>query len=63
METDPTRIDDLKKEDEHEPKRVLSDDELCGLLRGFEKTRYGRAVRLLALTGLRREEVLGACWT
>src|SRR5262245_14932757 len=39
--------------------RVLTDDEIRILIRTFDETRYGRAVRLLFLTGLRREEVHG----
>lgn len=35
--------------------RVLTDDEIRILIRKFDETRYGRAVRLLFLTGLRRE--------
>lgn len=58
--TDPTA--EIGKERETERARVLSDDELRALITGFGGTRYGRAVRLLALTGLRRDEVLGARW-
>ena len=43
--------------------RVLSDDEIRILIRKFDETRYGRAVRLLFLTGLRRDEVLGMKWS
>jgi len=60
LEADPSAK--LAKEDETERTRTLSNDELGALLRGFDATRYGRAVRLLALTGLRRDEVLGAKW-
>jgi integrase len=60
ISADPT--DGLKKETEVERVRVLTDAELKALIHGFDATRYGRAVRLLALTGLRREEVLGARW-
>ena len=35
--------------------RVLSDDEIRILIQKFDETRYGRAVRLLFLTGLRRD--------
>jgi integrase len=52
----------LSKERETERSRVLSNAELCVLIRGFDSGPYGRAVRLLALTGLRRDEVLGAKW-
>lgn len=43
--------------------RVLSDDEIRILIRKFDETRYGRALRLLFLTGLRRDEVLGMKWS
>ena len=33
--------------------RVLTDDELRALVHGLDPTRYGRTVRLLALTGCR----------
>jgi integrase len=56
VEADPTAT--LAKEP-----TVERDAELCALIRGFDATRYGRAVRLLALTGLRRDEVLGARWS
>jgi integrase len=61
MEKDPTRV--LHKEHETARTRVLSDDEIRTLITGFDPTRYGRAVRLLFLTGVRREEVLGLRWT
>ena len=53
----------LRKERETERTRTLTDAELRALIRGFDSTRYGRAVRLLVLTGLRRDEVLGAKWS
>jgi integrase len=53
----------LAPERETERARVLTDAELAAVLAGFEGTRYARAVRLLALTGLRRDEVLGARWS
>jgi integrase len=33
------------------------------LIKGFDQTRYGRALRLLFLTALRRDEVLGLKWS
>lgn len=42
---------------------MLSDDEIRILIRKFDETRYGRALRLLFLTGLRRDEVLGMKWS
>jgi len=61
LDSDPSGV--LGKEREQERSRTLTDDELRALIRGFDGTRYGRAVRLLALTGLRRDEVLGARWS
>jgi integrase len=61
VESDPSA--GLGKEREAERSRTLTDDELRALIVGFDATRYGRAVRLLALTGLRRDEVLGARWS
>ncbi len=60
LEADPSA--GLTKERETERSRTLTDDELRALVRGFDATRYGRAVRLLVLTGLRRDEALGARW-
>ncbi len=60
VETDPTAH--LGKEYEQERTRMLSDDELRALVHGFDSTRYGRAVRLLALTACRSSEVLLAEW-
>jgi len=61
LEADPTA--GLTKEPEAERTRTRTDAELRALVRGFDPTRYGRAVRLLALTGLRRDEVLQALWS
>lgn len=55
-------VEDVKREAGAERKRVLTDDELRTLVQGFEGTRLSRAVRLLALTALRRDEVLGMRW-
>ncbi len=60
IEADPTA--GLRKEREEERTRVLSDPEIRTLIQGFDASRYGRAVRLLFLTGLRRDEVLGMRW-
>lgn len=51
-----------KEKGETERDRVLSEDELRAMVRGFDATRYGRALRFIALTGVRREEVLAAEW-
>ena len=40
------------------PGRVSSDDEIRTLINAFDQTRYGRALRFLFLTALRRDEVL-----
>jgi integrase len=61
VERDPTA--GLQKEHETARTRVLSDHEIRTLITGFDPTRYGPAVRLLFLTGLRRDEVLGLEWT
>jgi integrase len=61
IERDPTA--DLQKEHETARTRVLSDDEIRTLITGFDPTRYGLALRLLFLTGLRRDEVLGLKWS
>jgi integrase len=53
----------IPKEHETPRTRVLSDDEIRRLVSGFDPTRYGRALRLLFLTALRRDEVLGLKWS
>lgn len=53
----------LKKEHEPPRDRVLSDDELRGLILGFDRTRFGPIVRLLAYTAVRRGEALAAEWS
>lgn len=60
VEADPSA--GLLKEHEQERTRTLSDDELRAMVCGFDATRYGRAVRLLVLTGLRRDEALVSRW-
>jgi integrase len=59
-QNDPTA--GLKKEHESPRTRVLSDAEMRAMITGFDESRYGRAVRMLFLTGLRRDEVLGLEW-
>jgi integrase len=54
--------EDVVRERANVRKRVLGDEEIVRLVRGYDATRYGRAVRLLFLTGLRREEVMGLRW-
>jgi len=53
----------MRKEHETARTRVLSDEEIRTLINGFDQTRYGRALRLLFLTALRRDEVLGLKWS
>jgi len=43
-------------------KRVLSDAELKRVWNGLDDDRYGAIVKLLVLTGLRREEIGGLRW-
>jgi integrase len=43
--------------------RVLSDDELIAIWRAAGEDDYGRIVRLLVLTGCRREEIGGLAWS
>lgn len=61
LEKDPTF--GMPKEHETARTRVLSDEEIRTLITGFDQTRYGRALRLLFLTALRRDEVLGLKWS
>jgi integrase len=61
LEKDPTS--GMRKERETARTRVLSDEEIRTLITGFDQTRYGRALRLLFLTALRRDEVLGLEWS
>jgi len=61
IDKDPTS--GLKKEHETARTRVLTDDEIRTLITGFDPTRYGRALCLLFLTALRRDEVLGLRWS
>jgi integrase len=58
---DPTT--GMAKEHETARTRVLSDDEIRTLINAFDQTRYGRALRFLFLTALRRDEVLGLKWS
>src|SRR2546428_13818757 len=58
---DPTS--GMPKEHDTARTRVLSDEEIRTLINGFDQTRYGRALRLLFLTALRRDEVLGLKWS
>jgi integrase len=59
---DGSPVTDLPKEREVERHRVMSDEELRAVVYGFDATRWGRVVRFLTLTGLRRDEALGLRW-
>jgi integrase len=59
---DRSPVADLKKERQPERHRTLTDHELRALILGFDATRWGGVIRLLALTGLRRDEVLALRW-
>jgi integrase len=43
--------------------RTLSDEELAAIWNACRNDDYGRVVRLLILTGCRRQEVGGMCWS
>jgi len=58
--TDPTAGIVKLQEDPRE--RVLTDDELRAFVGAFDATRWGNLLRLLLLTGVRRDELLGARW-
>jgi len=61
LSTDPTAgIDKLPEEPRQ---RVLTDDELKTVIHAFDGTRWGHFVRLLTLTGVRRDELLGLRWS
>ena len=49
--------------DERPRERVLTDDELALIWRNADGSEYGIILRLLILTGQRREEVGGMSWT
>lgn len=50
-------------EEERSRERVLSDDELVAIWKACQDDDYGRAVKLLMLTGQRRGEVEGIRWS
>jgi integrase len=63
IEANPV-IGTLKPRDSAGRSRVLSDDELAAVWRAAsDDTEYGRIIRLLILTGARRQEVGGMCWS
>jgi integrase len=53
----------VKPQDAKERERVLSDDELAAIWRACEDDDYGRIIRLLILTGCRRQEGGGIVWS
>jgi integrase len=56
-------IGTIQPEDSKRRERVLSDAELASVWRACGGDTYGRCVRLLILTGCRRQEVGGMCWS
>jgi integrase len=61
IEANPV-IGTIKPEDGGPRHRVLTDPELAAILRACGDDDYGRVVRLLTLTGCRRQEIGGMCW-
>jgi integrase len=53
----------LKTEEAHPRDRVLTDKELVTIWKAAPDNSYGRIVKLLMLTGQRREEIGGLCWS
>jgi len=51
-----------RRSDDEPRTRVLSDAEIAKLWNGLPDSQYGAIVRLLALTGCRRDEIGGLCW-
>jgi integrase len=49
--------------DDEESDRVLSDIELARVWNACRDDEYGRIIRLLILTGCRRQEIGGMCWS
>jgi integrase len=62
VESNPV-IGTIRPEGGKARKRVLTDDELAKVWRACQDDDHGRIVRLLVLTGCRRQEVGGATWT
>jgi integrase len=62
VESNPV-IGTIRPESSKPRNRVLSDDELAKVWRASGDDDHGRIVRLLMLTGCRRQEVGGAMWT
>ena len=57
-------VDGTVKVDEGQPRdRVLTDDELIKIWRAAPDNNYGRVLKLLILTGQRREEIGGLGWS
>jgi len=52
----------IKREPEEARGRTMSDDEIRAFVAGFDGTRWRQYLRLLFLTGVRRDELLGARW-
>jgi integrase len=56
-------INTLEPEGSVPRERVLSDEELVAIWRACGDDDYGRIIRLLVLTGCRRGEIGGMCWS
>lgn len=62
VEANPV-INTLEPEGSIPRERVLSNEELAAVWRACGDDDYGRIVRLLVLTGCRRDEIGGMCWS
>jgi integrase len=60
LDVDPTA--GIEKLPEEPRERTISDTEIRTLIGAFDGTRWSNFVRLLFLTGVRRDELLGARW-
>ena len=52
----------LKPKDSQPRERVLSDAELAAIWKACGDDDHGRCIKLLILTGCRRQEIGGMCW-
>jgi integrase len=56
-------VTNTNKRDEHPRDRVLSNDELRRIWNAADDNSYGIIIKLLILTGQRRSEIGGLCWS
>ena len=63
VDVNPTVGTKKPDEDARPRERVLSDEEIAAVWRSCDDFDYGRIVRLLILTGARRQEVGGMAWS